>query len=64
MESFGAPIDGRPEGVETAFCVFRNGDSERGNDGLALDDLESGLRARPGPIDWLNLEVEDVVVGV
>lgn len=62
LDSFGPPIEGRTEGVETAFCVFRRGDSGRGNDGLDLG-LKSGLRARPGPTDWLNFEfVDDVGV--
>lgn len=49
LESFGAPIEGRPEGVEVAFWAFRNGDSGRGNDGLDL--ALKGLGARPGPTD-------------
>ena len=63
LDSFGAPIEGRVVGVDIAFCAFRNGDSGRGRDGLCLG-LKSGLRARLGPMDWLNFEVDDDVVGV
>lgn len=60
LDSFGPPMEGRTEGVDTAFCVFRRGDSGRGNDGLDVG-LKSGLRPWPGPTDWLNFEFEDDV---
>ncbi len=44
LDSFGAPIEGRTEWVDTMFCVFRKGDSGRGKDGLDFG-LKSGLRA-------------------
>jgi len=62
FENFGAPRDGRPDGVATlAFCVLRNGDSGRGREGRDRG-LSAGLAALAGPIDWLSLEV--VGVGV
>ena len=63
LDSLGAPIEGRAGGVDTAFWAFRKGDSGRGKDGLCFG-LKSGLRARPGPTDWLNFEAVDDTVGV
>ena len=61
FENRGAPIDVRPVGVEVAFCAFLKGDSGRGSDGRDLG-FNAGLGARPGPTDWLNLDVTGVGV--
>lgn len=53
-------MEGRPDGVDTAFCAFRSGDSGRGKEGLDFG-LKSGLRARPGPMDWLSFVFDDDV---
>lgn len=43
LDNLGPPRDGLFWGVEPAFCVFRNGDSGRGNDGRF--DFKVGLVA-------------------
>ena len=50
----GVAMEGREEGV----CSLRTGESGRGRD--VLGRLPCGLGARPGPIDWLNLDKEGV----
>ncbi len=60
FESLGVPIEGLPADAATAFCALRRGDSGRGNEGLDFG-FKSGLRARPGPTDWLNLGFDEDV---
>lgn len=50
LDNLGAPIEGRPTGVEVLFWVFRRGDSGLGSEGRDLG-LKAGLAARPGPRD-------------
>lgn len=62
FENFGAPRDGRPDGVAAlAFCALRNGDSGRGREGRDRG-LSAGLAALAGPIVWLSLKAAGVGV--
>ena len=54
LENLGAPIEGRPDGVDMTFWALRRGDSGRGSEGRDLA-LKAGLATRPGAIDLLNL---------
>lgn len=50
FENLGAPIDGRPTGVELTFWVLRRGDSGLGNEGRDFGRV-AGLTALPGATD-------------
>lgn len=53
------PSEVRAAGVTPPFGCLRTGDSGLGSDGL-VRGLKSGLAARPGPTDWLNLGMNGV----